>query len=73
MNNTLANEFTFRYFQLISDYKSHSTALNILEGEFRFKFEDKTTMPPTYFFIDNSCADYAEGGWDIFSNVNKPL
>lgn len=69
MNNTLANEFTHRYFQLIGDHKTHTSALDILEGEYRFKFEDATTVPPTYFFVDNSAADWIGYGWDIFPRV----
>ena len=68
MNNTLAFEFVNRHNQLINDYKTHTAALDILEGEYRFKFED-TTTPPTYFFVDNSAADWVGYGWDIFPRV----
>ena len=69
MNNTLANQFTARYFQLISDHKSHCRAIKVLEGEYSFKLDEIATAPPTYFFIDLSVADWIGCGWDIYPSV----
>ena len=67
--STFANEFARRYHQLIHDHKPHSIALDVLEREYSFKFEEAVTMPPTYFFIDNSAADWKDDGWDIHTRV----
>lgn len=69
-----AREFIERYRQLRYDNKLHQNALRILEGEFKYKFDDAVCLPPTYFFKDNSCADYIGNGfigkWELNENIN---
>lgn len=70
-----ARDFINRYMQLRYDHKLHQNTLRILEGEFRYKFIDAVCLAPTYFFIDNSCADYVGNDfvaqWELHENINN--
>jgi hypothetical protein len=64
-NPSLAIEFVTRYHQLIGDHKTHDIALEVLEREFDCYICGDTTTPPTFFFCDNTYADWVDGGWDL--------
>lgn len=66
-----AKEFIARHKQLVRDNKGHVKALRICEGEFDSKVNHTDTQVPTYFFIDNSCADFFNLKWELHENINK--
>lgn len=64
-----AKEFIARHKQLVNDHKGHVKALRICEGEFDKKIEHESTLVPTYFFLDNSCADFHREKWNLHENI----
>lgn len=67
---TLAQEFIERYLMFYDDHKPHRVALKLTEDEFLYKLDIHVCISPTYFFIDDSCADFVDGGWDLFVNTS---